>query len=162
VVTYARAQGTKAIGVDLLVPQSLCHLPDIALPGAPGDAPAMGRAVLRVGNVVLPQRRVEGGWLRPLKSWQLKYPNDAKRANTDLAFADLTEDGDQFVRRQQLLAQDDGEACPQFALALYAVAHRQPLSWDEAGRPLLGGRPVPVDSDDQPPLLWAPFILQGR
>ena len=48
------------------------ELPDIARPGGPGDAAAMGKALREADNVVLPQWRLEKGWLRPVPQWQTR------------------------------------------------------------------------------------------
>ncbi len=154
VVRYAHDQGASAIGVDFLVPQDMSDLPDINTPGAPGDARTMGKAVLDAGNVVLPQRRIENGWQRPLLQWQLQWQKKAldptRSAFTDPAFTDLSEDGDQFIRRQHLLDDLDksnNSASPQFALALYARSRNAQITWDDADRPLVGGKPIPVDAE---------------
>ena len=52
VVDYVHGQGAAAIGLDLLVPESLRGLHDIETAGGPGDARPMGRAILDAGNVV--------------------------------------------------------------------------------------------------------------
>ena len=61
----------------------------------------------------------------------------------------LTEDGDQFVRRQQLAARNGHDAMSYlFALALVARSSPTPVSWDAEQRQLrLGGRAVPLDRD---------------
>jgi adenylate cyclase len=147
VVRYTHAQGALAIGVDLMVPAEMSDVDDINTPGAPGDAWPMLAAVQKGGNVVLPEYRVDDGWQRPLRQWQGKALDPDQRTLTDLAFVNLTEDGDQFVRRQELLVRADGEASAQFALALYARSRRAEITWDGHGRPLVGGRPLPVEED---------------
>jgi class 3 adenylate cyclase/CHASE2 domain-containing sensor protein len=147
VVAHVRRQGAAAIGVDLMVPESLSALPDLQ-PGQPGDAATMGQAILEAGNVVLAQALLDGRPQRPLWQWQTKYLNDETRAPTDLASVNLTEDGDQFIRRQQLLFRDGAEAIPHFALALYARARGAAIEWDDARRQLsVGGERVPLDAE---------------
>src|SRR5205809_299631 len=60
VVTYARKQGAKAIGIDLYIPEKFSTMPGLEPPGSPGEARKLGQAVADAGNVVLPQWRLEG------------------------------------------------------------------------------------------------------
>jgi class 3 adenylate cyclase/CHASE2 domain-containing sensor protein len=147
VVRYVRLQGATAIGIDLMVPEEMSALDDILLLGSPGDARPMRDVMLEADNVVLPQQLIEDEWQRPLLQWQARALHPEKRSFTDLGFVDLTEDGDQFIRRQQLLARREKEASAQFALALYARARKEEVTWDGQGRPLVGDRPVPVEAD---------------
>ncbi|MBY0525057.1 MAG: adenylate/guanylate cyclase domain-containing protein [Gemmataceae bacterium] len=146
VVGYVDKQGAAAVGLDVLVPQSQSGLGDIASPGAPGDPRALGALIHDFGNVILPQYHLEGGWQRPLLQWRLKQERNPEFG--DLAFVNFTEDGDQFVRRQQLLLHDQpaGPLVPQFALAVLARARRESVDWDDARKQLrLGGRRIPLD-----------------
>ncbi len=147
VVRFAHGEGAAAIGVDLLVPEDLSTLGNSTIPDSLGDARPMGAAVLEAGNVVLPQRWSESGWLRPLVEWQAKALHPNRKCLTDLAFADLSEDSDRFVRKQRLLVRKDGEASAQFALALHVRARNHRLTWDEQGRVLIGKRYVPLGQD---------------
>jgi CHASE2 domain-containing sensor protein len=147
VVHHAKEQGASAIGIDLMVPQSMSTLADIATPGAPGDARPLGQAIRQAGNVVLPEWLVEDEWQKPLMQWQVKALDPQRGEPTDFGFANLTEDGDQFVRRQQLLTREGDQAVPQFALALYARSQGEGLEWDERGRPVVGGQVVPLEED---------------
>jgi adenylate cyclase len=158
VVRYAHGQGAAAIGIDLFVPDSMKQIPDIETEGAPGDARPMGQAIVDAGNVVLPQwntvnNQGERIWQKPLLQWRLKELLNPEP--TDLAFVNLTEDGDQFVRRQQLLMRageskdaEEDVPVPQFALALFARASGQPVAWDaERGELSVGGEPIRLDEE---------------
>jgi adenylate cyclase len=147
VIRYADRQGATAIGVDLIVPADMSDLDDIDIPGAIGDAWKMMAAVNDTGKVVLSEHLGNGTWERPLRQWQGKALDSEQRALTDLAFVDLDEDGDQFVRRQQLLVKVDNAPTAQFALALYARSHGAAITWDEQGRPQVGGKTIPIDGD---------------
>src|SRR5207248_3020252 len=131
-----KAQGATAIGVDLIVPASMSGHKDVATRGAAGDARPMGLAVAEAGNVVLAEwwDQEAKALLLPLLQWRLKAETDP--GPTDLGFVNLTEDDDQFVRRQTLLLrvrQDDRDrAEPQFALALFAASRGEEISWDDA------------------------------
>jgi adenylate cyclase len=152
VVTFLKARGASAVGIDLLIPESLRDRPELNKPGAPGDAGALGNAVLEAGNVVLPELRFEGRWQRPLPQWWLpKVALRADPSHTDLAFVNLTEDADQFVRRQQLLVRDADDWVPQFALALYSRSQGAAICWDEAagGRLLVGKEVIPLDAEQK-------------
>jgi adenylate cyclase len=148
VVLHVKAQGAKAIGVDVLLPADLEALPAVQ-PAEPGDAGKMGQAVVKTGIVTLPVWRLEGGWLEPARQWRIKADNNPETA--DLGFVNWQEDDDQFVRRQQLLGKiptADGERLlPQMALALYARLRGQDIEADDAGRPVVGGEVIPVDAE---------------
>ena len=145
VIRYAKAQGAKAIGVDVMLPADREKL-DVLKADAEGDAWKMGAAVVKTGIVTLPVWRVDREhWLRPVKQWRQKADHDPETA--DLGFVNLQEDGDQFVRRQQLLGKDDnGWLVPQMALALYARLRGQDLDANERGQPLVGDEMIPVDA----------------
>jgi adenylate cyclase len=148
VVTYAHAQGASAIGIDLIISEALAREPDIDRPGARGDGWKMGQAVIRAGNVVLPQWLLPDGFQRPLPQWRLKA--DFNPEPTDLGFVDLSEDGDRFVRRQPLLVRRGSEAVPHFALALYARARGQPFAWDDDRAELyVGQERIPLDAEQK-------------
>src|SRR5208282_1659295 len=97
VVAYVKNQGAAAIGIDLFIPEKLSRLPGLEEAGSPGEARKLGQAIADAGNVVLPQWRVEDHWQRPVLQWRLKSLLDPDPL--DLAFVNLTEDDDQFVRR---------------------------------------------------------------
>src|SRR5438445_5866720 len=122
VVLFARAQGAKAIGVDVLLPADREDLPALQ-PGAEGDAWKMGQAVLKAGIVTLPVWRLDEGWLLPARPWRIKADHNPETA--DLGFVNWQEDDDRLVRRQQLLGRDSDRLLPQMALALYARMHGQ-------------------------------------
>jgi class 3 adenylate cyclase/CHASE2 domain-containing sensor protein len=147
IIQYTKGQGAKAIGVDVLVPEDRGELPALQ-PGEEGDALVMGQAVVRAGNVTLPVWRLGEDWLQPVRPWRLKADNDPETA--DLGFVNFQEDGDEFVRRQQLLGKlltADGERLlPQMALALYARLRGSDIEIDSDGRPAVAGEVIPVDA----------------
>ncbi len=156
VITYlnGQEQGAAAIGIDLLVPMSKSAERDIAEAGGRGDVRKLGLAILTTGNVVLPRWKKGQGWEVPLVQWWLKGRRVSGPNN--LAFVDLTPDGDQFVRRQALLVRDTDEIkntereARQFALALFALATGREPSWNrERGELRVGAEVVPLDSDRQ-------------
>ena len=100
VVNHLHDQGAAAIGIDFLIPESYTGLSALQA-GAEGDATAMGLAIMRSGAVVLPEWRVEGRSLLPLLQWQRRPSSGPDLLGTDFGLVNLTEDGDQFVRRQQ-------------------------------------------------------------
>src|SRR5262249_48166563 len=128
VVTLLKARGAAAIGLDLIVDESLQDSPDFArLLGAE----KLGQAVVDAGNVGLARRRVrEPGeperWLLPLAAWRLKSLGD-DASPTDLGFVDISPDRDHFHRRQQLFG-PEGDL--HFALALHAVATGEAVRWE--------------------------------
>src|ERR1700686_5243060 len=71
VVAFASAQKAAAIGLDLMVPESLTGSPHLGI-DQPGDAARLGQAIADAGNVVLLQQEGQGRWVRPVKQWQLK------------------------------------------------------------------------------------------
>jgi len=148
VVGYLSNQGAAAVGLDILIPQSYSTLAALQA-GAEGDATTMGPAIERSGKVVLPEWRVEGQTLRPLLQWQLKALGDPDPNGTDFGLVNLTEDGDQFVRRQQLAARAGQDSVIyQFAIALVARSRQTPISWDTGRKQLrLGGEAIPLDAD---------------
>jgi adenylate cyclase len=148
VVRYLHDQGAAAIGIDVLIPESYRGLPALQA-GGEGDPTLMGLAVERSGRVVLPEWQVEGQMLRPLTQWQLKYLSNPDPQGMDFGFVNLTEDGDQFVRRQQLAVPGKKEHLHyQFALAMMARARGILVEWDSGWRRLLlAGAAVPLDRD---------------
>jgi class 3 adenylate cyclase/CHASE2 domain-containing sensor protein len=148
VVNHLHDQGAAAIGIDLLIPESYTTLP-VLQAGGEGDATTMGAAIKRAASVVLPESWVEDRTLRPLLQWQWGALTEPDALGTDFGLVNLTEDGDQFVRRQQLAVRTrEGAITYQFALALLARARRTPVSWDPALQQLaLGGEAIPLDKD---------------
>jgi CHASE2 domain-containing sensor protein len=131
----------------VLIPSSYSALAALQA-GAVGDATTMGLAIERSGRVVLPEWRVEGQRLRPLAQWQLKALEDPDPNGADFGFVNLTEDGDEFMRRQQLAAHA-GQDTIQFAFALVARSMRKPISYDARRKQLMvGATAIPLDSED--------------
>ncbi|MGD0898200.1 MAG: adenylate/guanylate cyclase domain-containing protein [Thermoguttaceae bacterium] len=143
VVKYLHDAGAASIGLDVLVPdQENKETMEFLGHGGPGEAEAMGRAVVQAGNVELPDIMREGETpLLPMYEWRLLDPDWA-----DLGCVDLSEDADQCVRRQDLTAQDPSrQLYPSFAVAVFTKAGRMapPESADDPL--LLDGRPIPLD-----------------
>lgn len=142
-VRYLHQEGAVVIGVDLLFPegdQTLSYL----LPGQPGDAESMGRAVGESGNVVLPLLlRPAGEPLLPMYEWQPPIP----AGWTELGFVNLTIDPDTYTRRQRLRIQDGGRVWPGFALAMFGRAEGLSEAWFTGAELQLDGRPIPLDSE---------------
>jgi len=165
IVGYLSDQGAAAIGLDILFSQSYSALPAFQK-GAEGDATKMGLAIERSGNVVLPEWRVEGRTLRSLLQWQLKALDAPDKNGTDFGFVNLTEDDDQFIRRQQLAA-NAGDETIQFALALVAKSRRTSVSFDPGRDQLrLGNEVIPLDAEQKlrinfvgPPGAFPPVAL---
>jgi CHASE2 domain-containing sensor protein len=143
-IAFLKAQGTAAIGVDLIIPEEMAGLAGLE-EGGPGDATKMGTAVQKAGNVVL-ARWWNGAHDRPLETapqWRWKHLSnpDAADACFDLGFVDTTPDGDQFVRRQVIALNDRNL---HFAAALLERA--KPNSIRLEGETLqVGGAPIPLD-----------------
>ncbi|MFO0844016.1 MAG: adenylate/guanylate cyclase domain-containing protein [Gemmataceae bacterium] len=152
VVRYANAQGASAIGIDVLIHERQQFNPEIMRPGGSGTPPRWARRSARRGTSCslagTTRSRPAGRGERPLAASSapvaLKALNEETRADTDLAFVHLNEDGDRFVRRQQLLASEGGELRVQFGYALYCVSRGEGVRHQD-GVPLAGGDPVPLD-----------------
>ena len=133
VVTYLKGHGAAAIGLDLIIPETLDDY-DIE-PGLGGTK--LGRAAGLAGNVVLPVLVGESGRLiPPLRTWQAGPP---------LALVEVTPDVDHIVRRQELAGTADGRAYDQFALALLNVAGL--AGTDREGGLHVDYRAVPLDAE---------------
>jgi adenylate cyclase len=118
--------------------------------GGAGDATTMGLAIERSGAVVLPEWHVEDQTLRPLFQWQLKTLNDPDPTGTDFGLVNITEDDDQFARRQQLVAKDGSDVAVYFALALLARSRRAAISWDPVRKELsVGGEVIALDHEQK-------------
>ena len=70
-VRYLDQQGAAAIGIDVLIPQTLTTMPALQA-GGEGDATTMGLAIEQSRKVVLPEWQVAGQLVRPLFQWQMK------------------------------------------------------------------------------------------
>jgi adenylate cyclase len=151
VVTYAHGRGAAAIGLDVLLPEGSARMAPVSNLGGEGNAWKLGQAVFRAGNVVLPVWALPEETLVPLKPWRLKADLAPDPEHRDLGFVNLTEDPDQFVRRQRLAAApDEGPPLPHFALALYARAQGQSFSWDEGrGELRVGDEVIPLDRNGE-------------
>ena len=131
VVGYLKARGASAIGMDVMVPESLDDFP-----GVEGDS--LGIEVAAAENVVLPAvLRDDGHLLLPLRAW---------RFGETLALVNMDEDADHFLRRQRLGSMADGEVRKQFALALLDVAGRVDTDADHV---YVDGRMVPLDEENR-------------
>ncbi len=142
VVGYVHDQGAASIGVDFLLPGGDTTM-EYLLPGKAGSLEAMGEAVGRSGNVVLPEWLLVGDQpLRPPFEWSV--PSDLPWA--DLGFVDQTVDSDACLRRQEP-RRSDGEgvhAC--LALALLIKARGLSDAWLAAPSLTLDGAPIPLDA----------------
>ncbi len=144
IVDYLHDQGAAAIGVDFLLPEGEETM-EYLLPGGPGAAEAMGQAVGRAGNVVLPEWLLVGDQpLRPSFEWTA--PSALPWA--DLGFVDLTVDRDSCLRRHRLRMGDErGGVHPSMALALLTKANRQSQDWLAANELSLDNIRVPLNGD---------------
>lgn len=132
VVTYLHARGAAAIGLDLMVPETL----DDYDREHGSDGGALGLAAGRAGNVVLPLLIGDAGWpIRPLHTWLTGPP---------LALVELSADADDIVRRQQLAARVGDEVYDQFALALLHAAGQAGI--DRRGELYVDYQSVPLDA----------------
>ena len=133
VVTYLRARGARAVGLDLMIPET----PD----GYDRDnnlgGSALGLAAGRADKVVLPIILGDSGDpVLPLSTWQTGSP---------LGFVDLSEDRDHIVRGQQLAARVDHKPYDQFALALLNAVGR--AGTDNQGIPHVDYQTIPLDAE---------------
>jgi adenylate cyclase len=144
VVRYLKNHGAAAIGIDLLVPETLSSRTEMRR-GERGDAAALGQAIADAGNVVLPVQQVDDAWQRPLLQWQ--YKSLLNPEAVDFGFVDLTEDGDNMLRRQQLAARCGDVVQLHFALALHCRATGQQARWDDGL--WVGGEKIPLDHEQK-------------
>lgn len=144
VVDFLHRQGASAVGIDVLLPQSVEAIEGLDV-GGPGDAETLGIAAASAGNVTLPVLLVPGGpTVRPAGQWAPAGPSPW----TSLGYVNLGADDDTYVRRQQLRAADPGGAVyPAFALALLGLMEHKPDDWFLQASLDLDGRPVPLDSE---------------
>jgi adenylate cyclase len=122
-VRYAHQQQAQAIGLDVFIPETLSGLKEIEEEHGIGEARSLGEAVAETKVVVLPcyYDATADRLRRPLFQWWALTALSPGRI--DFGLLELTEDEDQFVRRQALV--DDlskPDPFPFFALALYARA----------------------------------------
>jgi adenylate cyclase len=142
VVRYADNQGARAIGLDVFVPESLSGLAEIE--DGVGDARTLGEAIRETDNVVLPEYydKLHEKLRRPLVQWSADAVLSKKGAR--FGFLNLTEDDDQFIRNQLLLAGSESS----FALALFLRSRDKPPRPEIRGSELiLGDVRVPLDPD---------------
>lgn len=159
VVTHARKSGATAVGVDLIIPNSLWadHKQFFREVGNPV---ALGRAVRAADKVVLPVMFPAAGppaW--PIEQWLLKYrnPDYQDPLGRDVANIDMFQDGDRFVRQANILVPGpNGEPFPGFPLALAAWAEDKPYRWDEVTKTAwLGDVNVPLGPRRRMAINWA-------
>lgn len=161
VVAHARRSGATAVGVDLMIPNSLSggHKQFFREVGNPA---AFGKAVRAADRVVLPlsfsdQAYTPPAW--PIEQWLLKYRNPDYRdpLGRDVASIDLCLDGDRFVRRANVFKADpEDRLYPSFPLALAAWHLDKPYRWDPATKTAwLGDDPIPLDRHHRMPINWA-------
>jgi adenylate cyclase len=150
VVADVSRQKAAAIGIDLIIPESLSDTPELTS-SATDNPLAFGQTILRAGNVVLPEWKLEGMWLRPLRQWHQLRSLARPRQPTDWGFVNLSTDEDGCVRRQSLLVRDEQDLKLSFALALYCLAHQTSADWN--GSELrIGNQRVPLGQDQQLPI----------
>jgi adenylate cyclase len=144
VVRYLHKQQVAAIGLDIIVPQSVEKFPNLDL-----RADLLGAAVLEAGNVVLAEAALykENRWLRPLSFWHLRGFQDAPAPKTDLGFVNWSQDEDHFVRREKLALGRGDEAEYSFPLALFALARKARVEVDDGIR--IDGERIPLDDDNK-------------
>jgi adenylate cyclase len=138
VIRYLHKKRAVAIGLDLIVPESLETVPNLDL-----KAELLGAAAAEAGNVVLAEAFLirENRWLRPLANWHLREP----APDTDFGFVNWSEDNDHFIRRQKLVLGNGQNAAYSFALALAAVARKATIETNGGLR--LDGEPIPLEDD---------------
>jgi adenylate cyclase len=142
-VDFIHEQGAAAVGLDFMIPEVLRDMPELQ-EGKVGDASALGAAINRAGNVVLPRWKLGGGWRDTLPQW--RYKTLERPEPNDMGFVNLSSDPDHFIRRQELFGADDGEMHMHFALALYARSRSSHVDWNE-GRLTVGDRTIRLDPD---------------
>lgn len=142
VVRHVHKQGPSAIGLDLLIPNTLRDRPEFRR-GSEGDPNPLGQAIADAGNVVLAEWSDGERLHQPLVQWRLKAVNDPD--DRDFGFINLTADDDQILRRQRLLLRGE-QPVPSFALALYARSQGAAFRWeDDTGTLRVGDEVIPLD-----------------
>jgi adenylate cyclase len=138
VIRYLHKKRAAAIGLDLIVPQSIEKVPNLDL-----QAELVGAAAAEAGNVVLAEAFLphENRWLRPLSNWHLNEPTQ----DTDFGFVNWSEDNDHFIRRQKLVLGAGQNTDLNFSLALAAVARKAKI--ETTGDLRLDGEPIPLERE---------------
>lgn len=159
-VTYLRGQGALAVGIDLMIPNSLSEVDEI-VNSEFGRAVTLGRAIRDAGGTVLAVSFPEEKPARwPVDQWLLKYRNPTRRDpfERDVGSIDLAEDADQFVREANLLVadkQNENRLYPAFPLALVAWAEDRQFDWDPKTQTVYrGDEPIPADSEARMRINW--------
>lgn len=160
VIAHARQSGATAVGIDMMIPNSLSTVEAIIDSRKFGKATAVGKAVRDAGNVVLPvsfpPAPRKSRW--PVDQWLLKYrdPDNRDPWGRDVGSIDLTEDADHFIRRAPIVrVGDENQVYPGFALALTAWETHQPWRWDPQTKTvLLGDDTIPVTADGNITINW--------
>jgi CHASE2 domain-containing sensor protein len=132
VVSYLKARGASAIGLDLMISETLdAYDADHKLNGK-----ALGLAAAKAGNVVVPMMVGDAGKaVFPLHTWRTGSPS---------ALVEVSADVDHIIRRQQLAGTVGGESYDGLPLALLQTAGL--ADTDRAGRLYIDHHPVPLDS----------------
>ncbi len=131
VVDYLHDRGAKVIALDVFVPDTLdAYDGEKDLGGA-----ALGRAVARAGNVVMPMALGDDRLVRPLASW---------RTAEGYGLIEVDEDDDHFVRRLAPAVTIVGEPYPRLALAVLEALGR---AGERDGSLTVDGRIVPLDAE---------------
>ncbi|MCZ2343357.1 MAG: CHASE2 domain-containing protein [Bacteroidales bacterium] len=160
VIAHARHSGATAVGVDMMIPNSLSTVEAIIDSRKFGKATAVGKAVRDVGHVVLPVSFPppprKSRW--PIDQWLLKYrdPDNRDPWGRDVGSIDLAEDADHFIRRAPIVrVGDERQVYPSFTLALAAWEADQPWRWDpDTKTVLLGEDTIPVAADGTIAINW--------
>jgi adenylate cyclase len=130
VVTYLKDRGAAAIGIDVLIPESL----DAFEGKLEGEE--LWTATAEAGNVIYPaSRRSDGSPLGPLSTWG---------APAGLGLVNMDEDHDHFLRRQRLADRIGAKRYDHFALALLNAAGQAHADEDHI---VVAGRRVAVDGE---------------
>lgn len=160
VIAHARESGATAVGIDMMIPNSLSTVEAIIDSRKFGKATEVGKAVRNAGHVVLPvsfpPAPRKSRW--PVDQWLLKYrdPDNRDPWGRDVGSIDLTEDADHFIRRAPIVRiGDENQVYPGFALALSAWQTDQPWRWDPPTKTvLLGDDTIPVAADGTIAINW--------
>ena len=161
VIAHARRSGAAAVGVDMMIPNSLTTVEAIIDSRKFGKATEVGKAIRDAeGGVVLPVSFPppprKSRW--PVDQWLLKYhdPDHRDYWDRDVGSIDLVEDGDRFIRRAWIVERgDNDEVFPSFALALAAWTEKQPWRWDTTSKTVyLGDQVIPLQHDGKLTINW--------
>ena len=161
VIAHARRSGAVAVGIDVMIPNSLTTVEAIIDSRKFGKATEVGKAVRdAAGGVVLPVSFPppprKSRW--PVDQWLLKYhdPDHRDRWDRDVGSIDLVEDGDRFIRRAWIVEPgDDHQVFPSFPLALAAWVENQPWRWEpREKKAYLGNDAIPMEKDNKLRINW--------